>query len=808
MVGADINDNKELRIPGYRILREINRGGMSIVYLAIQESFGREVALKVMSPALATDPSFGERFLREANIVGRLSHPHIISVYDVGVFDQFYYIAMDYCPGQSLQQVIHAGLTQERALEILRQVAHALDFAHEKGFVHRDVKTENILFRQDGSAVLTDFGIAKALDTPVDVTSVGSIVGTPHYMSPEQAKGHSLDGRADIYSLGIVFYEMLMGKVPYSGDSAVAIGIKHVSQPVPELAPRYKKFQPMLQRMLAKNVSERYQRGAEIVNDIASIEGDTPPYELPRRNSRISGFFDQLTGKRKIVANQEAFGFEIETRSTEQLPPIDPGEEAATDIRPGSDTLIRAGAPKRRRRRILAAALIAAPVLYWAPLPWADWYQQSLVAIGLASNEPAVTSADESQQPASPVIELAEPVPTNPPVTINTAPPPRRFALTVNTQPDDALVVLLGHPDPYQPGMRLNEGEYQVQVARPGYVTAMETLRMDGKNQTISIKLQPETYRFSINATPADSKIRILNIKPRYRDNIALEPGRYMVEVSKKGFQPFKDWVELGRRDKSIDITLRPVPKAGFVFRNHLKDGSSGPSMVIIPPGSFMMGSKASEDEQPRHRVKIAKAFAISRHEIVFAQYDKFTRATGRKLAKDKGWGRNTRPAINVSWEDAQAYVNWLSKVTGKHYRLPTEAEWEYAARAGSSKAYWWGNAIGEKNANCGDGCSDLLSSIFSRKRSEPVGQYKANGFGLYDTQGNVAEWVEDCYANDYSRAASDGSALEFSFCNRRVARGGSFDSKASEITVSSRDAYKAEHRTANVGFRIVVELD
>ncbi|WP_426416302.1 SUMF1/EgtB/PvdO family nonheme iron enzyme [Aestuariirhabdus sp. LZHN29] len=799
---AIFGGEKDLRIPGFRILREINRGGMSTVYLAIQESFGREVALKIMSPALATDPTFGERFLREANIVGRLSHPHIIAVYDVGVYDQLYYIAMDYCPGQSLQQLIHTGLTQERALEILRQIAHALDFAQEKGFVHRDVKSENILFRQDGSAVLTDFGIAKALDAPVDVTSAGSIVGTPHYMSPEQAKGQNIDGRADIYSLGIVFYEMLMGKVPYSGDSAVAIGIKHVSQPVPVLAPRYQQFQPILRRMLAKNVGERYQRGAEIVNDIAALEGSTPPYELPHRNSRISGFFDQLTGKRKVVANQESFGYEIETSTTTRMPKLDETEETATDIRPGSNTLIRAAAPQRRRRWLLLIAILAIPLLYWA-LPWASWHQQALIAMNITTPEPEPVAIEPPPAPVA-----AEPT-TLAPITISeAAPPPPRYSLKVHTEPEDALVVLLGHPDPYQPGMLLPEGEYQIQVARPGYVTALDTLHVDSRNQELSVRLQAITYRLSITPSPADSRIRILNIKPRYRENMALEPGRYLVEVSKEGFQPFKDWVVLENRDRAIDIKLRPVPKAGYVFSNHLSDGSSGPSMVIIPAGSFLMGSGANEDEQPRHRVNIAKAFAISRHEITFAQYDKFTRATGRKLASDNRWGRDTRPAINVSWEDAKAYINWLSKVTGKQYRLPTEAEWEYSARAGSTKAYWWGDTMGEKQANCGDGCDNLLNSLFSRKRSQPAGEYKANGFGLYDTQGNVAEWVEDCYANDYSRAATDGSALEFNFCNRRVARGGGFDSKASRVTVSARDAFKAEHRSNEIGFRVVVELD
>ncbi len=793
--------DKDLRIPGYRILREINRGGMATVYLAIQESFGREVALKVMSPALATDPTFGERFLREANIVGRLSHPHIISVYDVGVYDMLYYIAMDYCPGQSLQQQLRSGLTKERVLEILRQVAHALDFAHEKGFVHRDVKTENILFRQDGSAVLTDFGIAKALDAPVHVTSAGSIVGTPHYMSPEQANGQVLDGRADIYSLGIVFYEMLMGKVPYTGDSAVAIGIKHVSQPIPKLAPRYKQFQPMLERMLAKKVSERYQRGAEIVNDVAAFEGSTPPYELPSRNSRISGFFGQMTSKRKTDSHTAEFEFELESHPTEKTSSLDSHyTELATDIRP-SETLIRAPGPKPVWW-ILALLLFITGGLYSLPLPWAQWTEQTMVTLEL--KQPGPITPDNASFRAdvqSPIKTLSKPAEQ----TIKQVP---QYPLTVSTRPDDAMVALVGHPEPYHNGISLPTGEYQVQVARPGYLTSIQTLLVNEQTHDFKVQLKPVTYQLSVKATPSDSNIKILNIKPRYRDNIALQPGKYLVEVTKEGYQPFKEWVELTKRDKGLKVQLRPLPKSGFIFRNHLNDGSSGPSMVIVPPGEHLMGSKANEDEQPVHRVKISQAFAISRHEIIFAQYDKFARATGRKIPSDNGWGRGLRPVINVNWNDAQAYANWLSKVTGKHYRLPTESEWEYAARAGSSKAYWWGATMKEKLANCASGCDNVLNTLFSRKRTQTVGEYKANGFGAYDTQGNVAEWVEDCYANDYSRASADGSALQFNFCNRRVARGGSYDSEASRVTVSARDAYKASTTATNIGFRVVVELD
>lgn len=274
---ASTKDKTELpEIPGFRMLRTLGRGGMAQVYLALQESMDREVAIKVMLSALHVDDSFSERFLREARISAKLSHPNIVSVYDVGVANGMHYLAMEYLPGGDLKDRIRKGLAIKDSLRIMREIAGALDFAHKKGFVHRDIKPENILFSQTGAAVLSDFGIARASDGGTHLTATGSIVGTPHYMSPEQAQGKPVDGRSDLYSLGIVFYQMLTGKVPFEGDSALSIGIKHIRDPIPELPKRATPYQPFLARMLAKNPDERWQTGADVVRalEIMELEGE------------------------------------------------------------------------------------------------------------------------------------------------------------------------------------------------------------------------------------------------------------------------------------------------------------------------------------------------------------------------------------------------------------------------------------------------------------------------------------------------------------------------------------------------------
>jgi formylglycine-generating enzyme required for sulfatase activity len=249
--------------------------------------------------------------------------------------------------------------------------------------------------------------------------------------------------------------------------------------------------------------------------------------------------------------------------------------------------------------------------------------------------------------------------------------------------------------------------------------------------------------------------------------------------------------------------------KPGEVFRDRLKNGSEGPEMVVIPAGKFRMGDiqgKYGKDELPVHQVNFQKAFAASKYEITFAQYDEFAKATGRKLAEDEGWGRGRQPVIYVSWEDAVAYAKWLSEQTGKRYRLPTEAEWEYAARGGTETIYWWGNEIKPGVANC-IGCG----SRWDGKQPAPVGSFKPNPFGLYDTAGNVAERVQDCWHENYEGAPTDGSAWEEKNggdCGRRVARGGNW--------YRAHDWARSSHRFSNrpsfsgraLGLRLVREID
>ena len=253
-----------IAISGYRLERPIGRGGMSTVYLALQESVQREVALKVLSASLSGEEEFSHRFLHEARIAAGLKHPNIVHIYDVAEAGGFHYIAMEYLSGGALLNRRRRQLPHQAALQVLKQIGSALSYSHKRGVVHRDIKPDNILFREDGQAVLTDFGIARAIDSH-RMTRTGSIVGTPHYMSPEQARGAKLDGRSDLYSLGIVLHEMLTGHVPFVADDPIAVGILHLSAPLPQLPAGHADFQSILDRLLAKDPLQRFQSGEELL---------------------------------------------------------------------------------------------------------------------------------------------------------------------------------------------------------------------------------------------------------------------------------------------------------------------------------------------------------------------------------------------------------------------------------------------------------------------------------------------------------------------------------------------------------------
>ena len=271
------------KLGNYEIVEELGRGGMAAVYRAHQPSLNRDVAIKVLAPQLSFDQQFVERFQREARAAAKLRHPNIVVIHDVARQQEIYYIVMELLEGRTLKQLIEdeGSLSPDRATRIAQQVAGALDYAHEQGFVHRDIKPANIFVGKNDHTTLTDFGIAKAATETQHLTRTGMLIGTPEYMSPEQAEGEMVDYRTDLYALGVVLYQMLAGRAPFQSTTPHATLHAVIYEPPPPLRQLRPDLTPALESVVMKSISkqpaDRYQSGGEMVAALrASLTGRPP----------------------------------------------------------------------------------------------------------------------------------------------------------------------------------------------------------------------------------------------------------------------------------------------------------------------------------------------------------------------------------------------------------------------------------------------------------------------------------------------------------------------------------------------------
>ena len=312
-------------IPGYKLLKQIGSGGMATVYLAVQISLDRKVAIKVLRGTGDDDPERTEkRFLREGRTLAKITHKNVCGIYDIAKVDELAYIAMEYLDGGTLVDQLKRGVSVGEAIAIVVQVASALEEAHKLGIIHRDLKPANVMLRGGRVPVLTDFGIARELTaSQTRITAENMIVGTPIYMSPEQVSGGEVDGRSDLYALGIMFYELLTGQPPYKGDTPIAVCMQHLTAALPTMPPNLADLQPVMDRMLAKRREDRYSSMSEFTHALrevfvdsdamrqaASFSPDTPWSEQLRElgfsfdTLRDAEFKAALTEQRRAVGSR------------------------------------------------------------------------------------------------------------------------------------------------------------------------------------------------------------------------------------------------------------------------------------------------------------------------------------------------------------------------------------------------------------------------------------------------------------------------------------------------------------------------
>jgi len=263
------------QIEGYEIKKRLGKGGMAEVYLAFQKKLDREVAIKILNPIFLKDGKLLKRFIYEAKTAAKLIHNNIVTIHDVGRSGDNHYIVMELLNESLRDRLKRKGkLSEAKALLIIKTIAAALFYAHNKNIIHRDIKPDNIMFRSDETPVLVDFGIARALDLNTHLTMTGVRIGTPYYMSPEQCKGEGVYSGSDIYSLGVVLFELLTGDVPYKSETPTGVIYRHIQAPIPQLTGKLKKYQPLIDKMMAKEKKERIKNGRELIKIIESLESD------------------------------------------------------------------------------------------------------------------------------------------------------------------------------------------------------------------------------------------------------------------------------------------------------------------------------------------------------------------------------------------------------------------------------------------------------------------------------------------------------------------------------------------------------
>jgi len=257
------------RVKGYRLLRKLGEGGMSEVFLAERESDQLPVALKLLDPRAGEEEDEGvdmlARFIQEYAIISQIAHPNVVKIFDQAFSDELAYIAMEYFPGGDLRRKIAMGLTSAQVINILLQTSRALDEVHKQGIVHRDLKPDNLMLRADGTLALVDFGVAKRIRQSLASTRHGQVVGTPYYLSPEQAVTGAVSNRSDLYSLGVLAFEMLTGEKPYQADSVEALMRLHVDAAVPRLPVALAAHQPLIDKLMAKDPAHRFQSAGDVV---------------------------------------------------------------------------------------------------------------------------------------------------------------------------------------------------------------------------------------------------------------------------------------------------------------------------------------------------------------------------------------------------------------------------------------------------------------------------------------------------------------------------------------------------------------
>jgi serine/threonine-protein kinase PpkA len=704
-------------IPGYRVLRRIGKGGMSQVYLGVQESLDRQVAIKVMSPEALADEVSKQRFEQEARTIAKLEHPCIVGIHEVGrSYQGLMYYVLPYLAKGHLGQRDFTN-DEGRTFEVLRALLSALEYAHARGIVHRDVKAENVLFDNADRPLLTDFGIALSKKDNTRITTAGLAVGSGGYMAPEQARGEAVDGRADLYSVGVLAYELVTGRLPYLANDPLALALMHAQDPIPRLSADKKHWQGFIDRAMAKMPENRFRNAQQMLgalNQLADAPRQKTPVIVaaptPDRKTKVSGGKSWLGPTLLSLAGIALIALALNTwlgrdRSAPEKNDFFAAEKPDLTLKPALPPV------KPQTTSPIATAPSPAPV-QTAPVepavaPTPD-VTESTSAFADVKSSVVVTTLDyDPTVPGAKFISSA-----NKQIKQN------RFSAPVG---DNAIESLLA--------------ARKAAPTNPA-VAALSDVVIDGlaKNLNDTIKARRDEaaktayQRIEKFATDADRKkgkswqalrdaLPALLIARLQKDTSELNSGG----IANSKALASKLSIEQSLLEPAWSkANVMPQPRVGDILK------SDGPSVVLT--------SIPSPDRA---------GLAIMREEVSKGEYSSFVSATNRpapvcrnafasmfsgKISWDKpGFNQsNEHPVVCISHADAVAYAQWLSRRTGLNYRLPTQSEWR--------------GVVGYK---AGDPCRAGVISCGNKGTSAGSGT-PSSPLGIYDLQGNVSEWLSD----------------------------------------------------------------
>jgi hypothetical protein len=817
-----------IQIPGYLIKREIGAGGMATVYLAVQASLEREVALKVMNPALVSDPNFSRRFLQEARTLASLSHPNIVAVYDVGVSEsQLHYFSMQNLPGGDLARRVRQGLAEREIVRVLRGVGGALGFAHARGFVHRDVSPTNVMFDANDNPILTDFGIARAVTRTSRLTNAGVSVGTSHYMSPEQARGGDVDARSDIYSLGAVAYEALTGKPPYDGEDGFAIAYAHVFEPVPRLPVALSRWQGLVDRALAKDPRDRY---ADLEAFLSELELVADGVAQPTRGA--------TTAQREAVA-------------PEALPrPVarDPDQDATpTGIRVMPETVRAATLQVEAPRRgipvwvwpVGAAAVVLVGLGVWLGLrdrPVPPRIVAAVPATTIPESAPPTTATAAAapapvESPGTAAAQagdpLAEPLAEDASATGESELPPddaRELARAVATTAVDPIYLLLALGKSDVDGDRLTQPpgrnaleRYRLAAKLAEHFTATQDL----ERANAGIVATAAKYLELAERALAAGKVAEFNdylargqeiaaslpqgaevaAQAQARRNAlveaALADGKRAVAAwdsaaAQAAYQRALEFDPASQAARKGLAEAQRVGKVGYTFRDTLKGGAGGPELVVVDAGGTRLAVARAETTLGEFRAYWSAEGSRGGERPACRDRESFFRSSRKTSFESPDFAQTPEhPVVCVTFGDAEGYARWLSRATGRRYRLPSAAEWTAFARGAAAAAPCRAN-LADASFRTRYGGRDATTCDDGHAETAPVRRFDAAPAGVYDIAGNVREWVGDCAPG----------------CRQHLAMGSAWSSGAGEADPLQRESFGAELALNTVGFRVVRELD